>query len=129
MPSIKLESQLAELFEQWAGEAPELILPLAPSGSDRIYYRLQNNNASAIGAYNPNEKENKAFLYFSQHFHQKGMPVPKIYAEVSESNIYLQEDLGFTSLYSYLLQKEDYFPDYLIQIYKKVVEQLARLAN
>lgn len=127
MPSIKLEHQLSDLFEQWVGTAPDLILPLAPSGSDRVYYRLQKDKKSAIGAYSPDPKETTAFLSFSKHFHAKGLPVPEIYAENLEQKIYLQEDLGFTTLYSYLLTKGEYFPDYLIQIYKKVVEQLAKL--
>lgn len=127
MTAAKIEGALSELFEQWAGEAPELVLPLAPSGSARIYYRLQTRNRAAIGAYNPNPKENEAFLVFSKHFHAKGLPVPEIYAEDPIKNVYLQEDLGSTTLYSYLLQKGDTFPDYLLQVYKKTVEQLARL--
>jgi aminoglycoside/choline kinase family phosphotransferase len=127
MANLKVERQLAELFEQWAGKSPELVLPLAPSGSDRIYYRLQQGDRSAIGAFNENRKENTAFVAFSSHFHQKGLPVPEIYAKQLDDHIYLQEDLGFTTLYSYLLTKGEYFPDYLIQIYKRVVEQLAHL--
>lgn len=127
MASIKVEQQLAELFENWSGESPDLVLPLAPSGSDRIYYRLQMGERSAIGAYNIHPQENMAFVHFSRHFHGKGLPVPEIYAEALDRHIYLQEDLGFTTLYSYLLTKGEYFPDYLIQIYKQVVEQLAHL--
>lgn len=127
MASVKIENALSDLFEQWCGEAPTLMLPLAPSGSDRVYYRLQSRNRSAIGAFSPNPKETIAFLTFSRHFHEKGLPVPEIYAENLDQKIYLQEDLGFTTLYSYLLQEVDYFPDYLVKIYKKVVEQLARL--
>ncbi len=127
MPTIQLEYQLAELYEAWAGEKPELVLPLAPSGSERVYYRLQSKSRSAIGAYNPDEQENKAFIAFSRHFLSKGLPVPEIYAEHTDRRLYLQEDLGSTTLYSYLLQKGEYFPDYLVRIYKKVVEQLVRL--
>lgn len=127
MGSVKIEKALALLFEKWAGESPELVLPLAPSGSNRVYYRLQSKNRSAIGAFSPDDKETTAFLCFSKHFKSKDLPVPEIFAEDPKHKIYLQEDLGFTTLYSYLLQKDEYFPDYLIQIYKKVVEQLARL--
>ena len=55
MTSSQIESALSELFEQWAGERPGLVLPLAPSGSHRIYYRLSGNGKSAIGAYNQEE--------------------------------------------------------------------------
>ncbi|MEL6865250.1 MAG: RNase adapter RapZ [Bacteroidota bacterium] len=127
MASIKIERALSELFENWSGEVPDLVLPLAPSASARVYYRLQSAHHVAVGAYNPEPKENQAFLHFSKHFHAKGLPVPEVYAEDLSQHIYLQEDLGFTTLYSYLLQKGAYFPDYLIQIYKQVVEQLARL--
>ncbi len=125
--SIKTERNLSALFEEWAGESPDFILPLAPSGSDRRYYRLKGATKAAIGAYSPVDKETKAFLTFSKHFKSKGLPVPEIYAENLPQKIYLQEDLGFTTLYSYLLQKGDYFPDYLVRIYQKVVEQLAHL--
>lgn len=127
MTAVKIEFLLSELFEQWAGETPTLVLPLAPSGSERIYYRLQSANKTAIGTYNPNFKENKAFVNFSRHFKAKDLPVPEIYAEALDKHIYLQEDLGSTTLYSFLLQKGELFPDYLIQIYRKVVAQLARL--
>ncbi len=127
MNQRKIEALLSDLFEQWSGKDPSLILPLAPSGSDRIYYRLKEGDTSAIGAYNPGEKENKAFVSFSKHFKAKDLPVPEIFLENLDQKVYLQEDLGFTTLYSYLLQKGDYFPDYLINIYKKVVRQLARL--
>ncbi len=127
MASVKIENLLSELFEQWSGKTPELFLPLAPSGSNRVYYRLQNGPHVAIGAYGPDTRENRAFLTFSRHFKAKGLPVPEIYRENLPENIYLQEDMGSTTLYSYLLQKGDYFPDYLVRIYKKVVEQLARL--
>lgn len=127
MASVAIEQQLSALFQEWSGEIPSLVLPLAPSGSDRIYYRLQSKNHLAVGAFNPHPEENEAFISFSKHFKSKGLPVPDIYAENTAQQIYLQEDLGSTTLYSYLLQKGDYFPDYLIKIYKRVVEQLARL--
>lgn len=122
-----IENQLSALFEQWAGEKTSLILPLAPSGSARVYYRLQSATKSAIGTYNPDDKENTAFVAFSKHFHQKGLPVPEIYAENLQEKIYLQEDLGATTLYSFLLQKDDGFPDHLINLYKKAVTELARI--
>jgi aminoglycoside/choline kinase family phosphotransferase len=127
MSTNHIESSLSNLFEQWAGERPTLVLPLAPSGSHRVYYRLSSKDKVAVGAHNLDRKENQAFLTFSKHFKEKGLPVPTIYAEDLDQNVYLQEDLGATTLYSYLLQTGDYFPDYLVQIYKKVVEKLALL--
>lgn len=127
MKTKAIEAALKDLFEDWAGKTPQLLLPLAPSGSDRVYYRLQNGDQAAIGTYSPNPAESKAFLTFSKHFKELGLPVPQIYREQLDAKVYLQEDLGATTLYSYLLQKGDYFPDYLVQIYKKIVEQIARM--
>lgn len=127
MSNIAIENRLNELFTQWAGCPATLLLPMAPSGSKRLYYRLQAGDKVAIGAYHTEAKENAAFVAFSRHFHALGLPVPAIYATDFEHHIYLQEDLGSTTLYSYLLQRGDYWPDYLTNIYKKVVEQLAKL--
>jgi aminoglycoside/choline kinase family phosphotransferase len=128
MKTSLLEKHLSDLFEEWAGVSPELMLPLAPSGSARIYYRLQHDGKSAIGTYSPNRQENEAFVGFSRHFHAKGLPVPEIYVEQLDNNVYLQEDLGATTLYSYLLQRDDGpFPNHLMTIYKRVVEDLARV--
>ena len=127
MNTTQIESALSTLFEQWSGERPDLMLPLAPSASPRIYYRLSKGEKVAVGAYNADRKENSAFLHFSKHFKGKELPVPEIYAEDLDGHVYLQEDLGATTLYSYLLQASSPFPDYLVRIYKKVVEKLAVL--
>ena len=74
MASLKVEFQLSELFESWSGEQAELLLPLAPSGGKRIYYRIKGKTKTAIGAYSPDEKETTAFLTFSKHFKAKDLP-------------------------------------------------------
>lgn len=125
MKAIEIENKLSELFVKWAGKRPDLMLPLAPSASPRIYYRLAIGDKTAIGTYNENLKENLAFLSFSKHFSKSGIPVPEIYGEDLENHVYLQEDLGSTTLYSYLLKEDNNFPSYLVEIYKRVVEKLA----
>jgi len=127
MTNAEMEAGLSKLFADWCGQAPLLILPLAPSGSDRVYFRLKAGDKSAVGTHTPHPQEYQAFLYFSRHFRVKGIPVPEIYRADDEQQLYIQEDLGATTLYSYLLQKGDYFPDYLVRIYRKVVEELARM--
>lgn len=118
---------LTRLFEEWSGENAENMIQLAPSGSDRRYFRLQNGARTAIGAYNADQKENKAFLTFSRHFFQKGLPVPEIYAENLDQGIYLQEDLGDVPLFQMLPRTGEPFGDELTQWYRQSLEQLARL--
>ena len=122
-----IEEQLKDLFENWADEKAKSILPLAPSGSNRVYYRIQGATKTAIGAFNPSDKENIAFVEFSKHFKEKNLPVPSIFAEQLDQQIYLQEDLGHRTLYSYLLEKGEDFSPHLVKMYKKVVEELARI--
>jgi aminoglycoside/choline kinase family phosphotransferase len=127
MESKQIEQRLAHLFEAWAGQPAGQVLPLAPSGSSRVYYRLKAGGQSAIGTYNADRAENEAFVSFSRHFKAKGLPVPQVYAEDLPHGVYLQEDLGSTSLYQLLPQSGNPFSDQLLQLYRRAVEELARL--
>ena len=100
MASPKTEWALAELFESWAGVPPDLILPLAPSGSDRIYYRLQKNDKVAIGTYSPHARESLAFLNFSKHFHERKLPVLAIYAENLTFHTPIYPNIALILIYS-----------------------------
>ena len=96
----QIELELKSLFEVWAKEKCEMALPLAPSGSKRVYYKLSGQSKTLVGSYNPIVEENRAFIYFSKHFLDKGVFVPEIYKVSEDELFYLQEDLGFTTLYS-----------------------------
>ncbi len=118
--------RLTELFEQWSGEKIIRAVPLPPSGSRREYFRLKSTNRTAIGAYNPHKKENRAFIHFTRHFLKKGIPVPRIYKTDQRNDVYIVEDLGDSTLFSYLAEcrKAGHFPT---PVYKHVVEALAHL--
>ncbi|MBU4445183.1 phosphotransferase, partial [bacterium] len=122
------EQELIRLFEDWAGENVETIHPLPPSGSYREYYRIKSTKHSAIGAYNSDKKENRAFTEFTRHFHSINLNVPELFRENAEEDIYLVEDLGDTTLYTYINQYREgkNYPDRLIDIYKSVIEQLPK---
>jgi aminoglycoside/choline kinase family phosphotransferase len=114
------------MFEKWANEEARSFVMLPPSGSYREYYRITGRTKSAMGAYNSDVKENDAFLQFSKHFRAKGLPVPEIYATDIENNVYLQEDLGDVTLYSFLqgVRKGNEFPGELMTFYKKTIKKL-----
>ncbi|MEA1898027.1 MAG: RNase adapter RapZ [Bacteroidota bacterium] len=117
---------LIELYEAWSGESAIRFQALPPSGSNREYYRIESIGKGAIGVYNPDFKENRAFIEFSKEFHRNELPVPEIYKEDIERSIYLVEDLGDTTLYAYLTQIKAQlgFNEELKDIYKKVLEKL-----
>jgi aminoglycoside/choline kinase family phosphotransferase len=103
---VQPEIIIAELFKKWSGKKPENVQPIAASGSPRKYFRLTSGNKSLLGAYNPDFKENAAFLSFSKHFHSIGLPVPEILAEDTDKGIYLLSDLGDNTLFGLLTARE-----------------------
>ena len=82
----------------------------------------------SCGAHNPDEKENTAFLSFSSHFFKQELPVPAIYAANEAEHIYLLEDLGDTTLFSFLSESRrgHEFTEDIINYYKKVIAALPK---
>lgn len=119
---------IKDLFEKWSGEKMDEIILLPPSGSDREYYRVRGYSHTAIAAYNSDKKENLAFVTLTKHFFSKELPVPELYAEDLENNVYLMQDLGDTTLFSYIskARTSEEFPESLIAAYKKSLSMLAR---
>ncbi len=123
----RIKDECIRLFETWSGQTAETFTALPLSGSDRRYFRMQSQDKSAIAAWNPDIKENTAFITFSRHFRAKGCRVPQLYAVNEEKDVYLQEDLGDETLFSRLSRSrsDDHdFPENLIQLYKKVLKAL-----
>ncbi len=117
---------LSGLFESWAGEPAQSITKLPQSGSYREYYRIQSAAKSAIGVYNADKKENLAFISFTKSFLLAGLPVPEIYAEQLENDVYLLQDLGDVTLYSFI-QENKSINDAVLGEYKKILGLLPAL--
>jgi len=117
---------LIKMFEEWSGEEARSWVMLPPSGSYREYYRIAGRTKSAMGVYNADQKENDAFLSFSDHFKSKNLPVPEIYKRDDQACIYLQEDLGDVTLYSFLqgVRKDKDFPEELLIFYRLTISRL-----
>jgi len=119
---MDIQKALIDLFENTINEKVENIYPLPRSASFRRYFRILSHNHSLIGTYNPNREENIAFLYMSDFFYNKGFNVPKIYAKDIEKNIYLQQDLGNTTLLDFV-QK---YPEKKISLLRKTIDYLIK---
>lgn len=124
-----MNESIISLFIKWSGETPYKVTPLPQSGSSRRYYRLKSTNHNAIGVENTDRKENIAFIEFTKHFLKKGINVPQLYGVDLDNDSYLLEDLGDTTLFSYLtkVRKNGLFPSKLKNIYKKVLEKLPEI--
>lgn len=123
------KNEIIHLFETHFNEKVEAFEMLPPSGSYREYCRLSNKNRTVIGAFNNDVKENTAFLSFTSHFVNKGLPVPEVFAVSSDLKKYLQDDLGNTTLFDFLSKKRetDGFSEEIINEYKKVLKVLPRI--
>ncbi len=121
---------IERLFEQHYRTPAEEVRPLQGQlgGSGRAIIRLTGGGVSAIGILSPIREENIAFVEFSRHFRRHGLPVPEIYCEDLSQGVYLEEDLGDTTLFEFLGMNragDDIAPE-AIEAYRRVVAMLPR---
>jgi aminoglycoside/choline kinase family phosphotransferase len=116
---------IQQLYKKWKGSDAASVDVLPQSGSERRYFRLHGNGESVIGTYGANIKENESFIYFSQHFKQKNLPVADIFIVSEDRMFYLQEDFGDVSLI-HRLESEGYTGS-IYNLFKKSLEELALL--
>jgi aminoglycoside/choline kinase family phosphotransferase len=121
---------LRRLFEQHFRLPAEDVQPLQGQlgGSGRAIVRLTSGNSRAIGILYPVREENVAFLEFSRHFRRRGLPVPEIYAEALSEGAYLEEDLGDTTLFDFLVSNRAgaAIAPQAVEAYRNVVAVLPR---
>ncbi|MBE9484624.1 MAG: phosphotransferase [Bacteroidetes bacterium] len=123
---VQPEKDIAFLFESWSGKTPTGIQAIAASGSPRKYFRLIRGNQTVIGAYNPDLRENEAFLSFTKHFHSLGLPVPELLCSDPAKGIYIVSDLGNKQLFDLIIgrKKPDEVPDKLYSSLTDAVRML-----
>ncbi len=125
-----MKSKLVSLYEAHFGCPPESIAALRADGSNRSLFRLVGpGRESVVGVWGPDFEENRAFIRFSQAFRSIGLPVPEIYAADQHAGIYLEEDLGDTTLFAALsaARAGADVPEALRGIYRDVVRLLSRV--
>lgn len=94
--------QLKSLYISFFGSAPQSMLPLNGSASNRKYFRMTSADGSCIGVVGTDPKENEAFITIARHFREKGINVPEVYVFSDDFMCYLQEDLGEESLFDHV---------------------------
>src|SRR5450755_3117253 len=121
---------LRKLFEQHFRVPVERVEPLQGQlgGSGRQIIRLTRDKVTAIGILYDVREENIAFLEFSRHFRNHGLPVPEIYAQDLNHGAYLEEDFGNATLFEFLSEHRNgatIAPE-TVAAYRKVVAVLPR---
>ena len=92
--------KLLELYKEWKGAEPATTEKLPGAGSNRVYYRLVDDEGkSVVGCIGTSRDENHAFIYLARHFTRRQLPVPEVLAVSNDELRYLQTDLGSTSLF------------------------------
>ena len=92
--------KLLELYKQWKGAEPANIQQLPGGGSNRTYFRLTDlDGQTVIGVIGTSRDEDHAFIYLTEHFTKRKLPVPQILAASNDELRYIQTDLGSTSLF------------------------------
>jgi aminoglycoside/choline kinase family phosphotransferase len=124
------EELLATCFQEVTGLLPSSISPLRPHASERRIYRLRNGETKMVGVANHSRIENDAFVALAKHFRSLGLPVPTIHTYRPEDGVYLEEDLGETTLLDFLHSERtrtgERFPSSVESIYAKVLSLLPR---
>ncbi len=89
---------------------------------------MEGQDAGCIGAISPDPLITKAFLRFTEHFRNKGLNVPELYAVQEGKGIYLLEDLGDLMLKHLVDQdrEEGSFPGKVRPFYHSTLEHLLR---
>ena len=92
--------KLLELYKQWRGDEPANVQRIPGGGSNRTYYRLTDTEGqTVVGVIGTSRDEDHAFIYLTEHFSSRKLPVPKILAASDDQLRYLQTDLGSRSLF------------------------------
>lgn len=131
MPMISTSrDSLLTLYRQTYGAEPAAFHVLRADGSNRELYRLEAPDGKAvIGVHGPDAAENRAFIGYSRQLRSAGLPVPEIYAYDAENHVYLEEDLGDTTLFQALsaARTGDVFPTEMLPSYRSVVALLPKI--
>jgi NDP-sugar pyrophosphorylase family protein/aminoglycoside/choline kinase family phosphotransferase len=95
-------------------------------GSDRRYYRVGNDGWTAVlMECRPEDQDFERHLAYTRFFAQHTVPVPALLTEDGATKRALFEDLGDTSLYSYLKLPRDH--ESVESIYRDVLRSLVTL--
>ena len=126
-----MHDALIRLFVERFGHPPRSVLEIAGDGSNRSYFRMIGRELqTAVGAFGPDREENRAFIEYTRAFHGGGLPVPELYGTDERARVWLEEDLGDTTLFNALVEarrrEAGDFPASMLPVYRRVLEWLPR---
>ncbi|MFN8589256.1 MAG: RNase adapter RapZ [Candidatus Eisenbacteria bacterium] len=130
-----MRNAIIALYTHTFGKAPQGIERIAADGSQRVYWRLRaDDGGTVVGGFGPDADENRTFLAYSRALRAAGLPVPEIYADDANLGLWLEEDLGDTTLFAALAKARKggtsgTFPAEALVAYERVVALLPRIQS
>ena len=127
---MDVEQNILQLYRQWAGSDPVSVTALPGAGSNRKYYRFADKDgATVVGVVGTSRDEDHAFIYLSNHFDQRRLPVPKVLAVSDDELCYLQQDLGSVSLFDALKGGREAGGRYNVKEKELLIKTIRQLPN
>ncbi|MGN1228271.1 MAG: aminoglycoside phosphotransferase family protein, partial [Prevotella sp.] len=127
---MDVEQNILQLYRQWAGSDPVSVTSLPGAGSNRKYYRFADKDgATVVGVVGTSRDEDHAFIYLSNHFDQRRLPVPKVLAVSDDELCYLQQDLGNVSLFDALKGGREAGGRYNVKEKELLIKTIRQLPN
>lgn len=124
------QALLTQSFHECTGRQASSIAPLGQHASDRRIYRVRDASTCLIGVVNPVRQENDAFVDFARYFSRRGLPVPTIHFYNAARHVYLEDDLGDTTLFDFLRSERartgQLFPSTVESRYQEALDNLLR---
>ncbi len=118
---------LFHLYTSFTGATPSDVEILPGAGSNRRYVRYRATDGSTlIGVIGTDICENRCFIYLTEHFASRGLPVARVLAVSDDGSRYLLSDLGRIALYDVLRQGRESGGHYSIEE-QKHLERAIRL--
>lgn len=121
---------LALCFHECTGSHPSSITTLRQHASERRIYRVRCSSTSLVGVVNPIREENDAFVAFARYFSHAGLAVPTIHYYDASRHVYLEQDLGDTTLFDFLQSERsrtgESFPVTVESHYQAALDTLPR---
>ena len=127
---MDVEQNILQLYRQWAGSDPVSVTARPGAGSNRKYYRFADKDgATVVGVVGTSRDEDHAFIYLSNHFDQRRLPVPKVLAVSDDELCYLQQDLGSVSLFDALKGGREAGGRYNVKEKELLIKAIRQLPN
>jgi aminoglycoside/choline kinase family phosphotransferase len=122
----KAKNEVIAVFFEWQKEKADKVVKLPQSGSERVYFRLWLHTKSFVAAYNPDQRENEAFVHLSGVFKKHQLNVAQVNFYNPEKGVYFIDDLGDEILFDLINKEKPEFSNATMEYLKTSLRALIK---